>query len=191
MKLNHDATSGLDITIAHSPDPAFLFVADPDSYEGFVSSDWTIDSLWSHVTEQMNSERIAAWGTPEQDLKIRIIVRDGYIIEPPTPEFAAATSFYVQSGGRLCFGSYTHITMSAQFPEEHIDAESNYHPDYSQHLLTVRPARYRIDVYRHFGWREGSQHAEQLNKGVNFTIVISNHPTGDKISHYDIPWTTR
>lgn len=190
MKLDHDATSGLDITISHSPDPAFLFIADPDTYEGFLSSNWTIEELWPHVTKQIRDERIAAWGTPEQDLTIRIIVRNYYDLDPPSPEFAAATAFYVQSQGRLCFGSYTHITMSAQFRDSTIDSDTNDHPDYSRHIISVRPGRYCVEVFRHFGWYEGLQHAEQLNDGVNFTIVISYHATGNRIPHYDIPWTT-
>jgi len=191
MELSHDVSRNADFVITHSPDPGFFYLADPDSYDGFIGENHEIEEFYKRISEQMRLERIATWGTPEKDdLKIRMIVRQHYDLDPPSSDYSAVTAFYVRTGGNLCFGSDRDVGMCAMFADARLDDEPSTHPTYARHLLKVPAGRYRIEVYRHFGWYEGAQDAPLLNDGVNYTVVISRHHTGNRIPHFDIPWTT-
>lgn len=44
-------------------DSGFLAIIDPDAYRGFVSADWTWETIQEHFMREMRDRHLLIWGT--------------------------------------------------------------------------------------------------------------------------------
>ena len=148
-------------------DDGFVCVVAPDSYEGFVDEDWTLDRLLVRFVEQMN--------------------RGSLFVAYPGPDAANSAIAFDRKQGRTAAGreasgivqvgeaglwltDYTELTMAAQFSDESPIAS------YSQRL-PVTAGRYRVTLCEEVAQDEA-------------TFVLTVSPAGpDEVAEQDsVPW---
>ena len=148
-------------------DDGFVCVVAPDSYEGFVDEDWTLDRLLVRFVEQMNRGSLfVAYPGPD--------AANGEIVfgteQAPAGTGREASGIVQVGEAGLWLTDYAELTMAAQFSDESPIAS------YSQRL-PVTAGRYRITL------REEAAEDEP-------TFVLTVSPViGDTLIHRDsVPW---
>lgn len=148
-------------------DDGFVCVVAPDSYEGFVDEDWTLDRLLGRFVEQMNRGAlfVAYPGPDAANSEIRL----------GTEQARAGTgreaSGIVQVGAAgLWLTDYAELTMAAQFSDESPIAS------YSQRL-PVTAGRYRITL------RE-----EVVEDESTFVLAVSPAGQNEIVEQTSVPW---
>jgi hypothetical protein len=145
----------------------FVCVVAPDTYEGFVHADWTLDSLLARFVEQMNrgSLFIAYPGPDDADRDL------AFETVPPKTGAGRAASGTVQVGpAGLWLTDYTQLTMAAQFSDESSIAS------YSQRL-PVAPGQYHVTL-----------HEEITGDESTFTLTVSPANPDDVVQQLSVPW---
>ena len=148
-------------------DDGFVCVVAPDSYEGFVDEDWTLDSLLARFVQQMNrgSLFVAYPGPDAANSEIAFGTE-----QAPTGAGREASGIVQVGTAGLWLTDYAELTMAAQFSDESPIAS------YSQRL-PVATGRYRITL------RE--QDAEDES-----TFVLTVSPVGldEVVEQSSVPW---
>ena len=148
-------------------DDGFLCVVAPDSYEGFVDEDWTLDQLLVRFVEQMNRGSLFV-AYPGPDAANSEIV---FGTEQARAGTGREASGIVQVGAAgLWLTDYTELTMAAQFSDESPIAS------YSQRL-PITAGRYRVTLCEEVAQDEP-------------TFVLTVLPAGpDEVAEQDcVPW---
>ena len=114
-------------------DSGFLAIIDPDAYRGFVSADWSWDTIQEHFKQEMHDRHLLIWGTGmEHNWSIEVSFR-------PTSAsgFREVVGSIDASHGRLLLTNYESLTMAAQFPEVKLPEEHQ-----RDQVLSVTPGLY-------------------------------------------------
>lgn len=93
----------------------FVCIVAPETYEGFVDEDWTLDSLLARFVEQTNrgSLFVAYPGPDHAHSRLTLAT------VPPETRSAREASGIVQVGSAgLWLTDYTQLTMAAQFSDQ-------------------------------------------------------------------------
>jgi hypothetical protein len=107
--------------LEQSDDSGFLALLDPDAYAGFVSKEWTYDSIFKHFRKAMVGQSLLLWGTGREDTwTVDILIGES----APPGGFRRTAGPIRVTGGRLYLANYEALTMAAQFldtilPEPH------------------------------------------------------------------------
>lgn len=120
-------------------DSGFLALVDPDAYESFVASDWTMDQLDRHFQRERERGRLVLWRTGREDTW-RVDVRFGRSADAGAPTF---TERVRASAERLLLTNYESLTMAAQLDD--VSLPEDHQRDL---LIPVRPGLYDCRVFR-------------------------------------------
>lgn len=145
----------------------FVCIVAPDTYEGFVHVDWTLDSLLARFVEQMNrgSLFIAYPGPDDADSDI------AFETMPRETSEGRTASGTVQVGpAGLWLTDYTQLTMAAQFSDESSIAK------YSQRL-PIAPGQYQVTL-----------HKEITGDESTFILTVSPAYSSEIVQQHSVPW---
>lgn len=151
----------------HVDEDGFVCVVAPDTYEGFVHADWTLEALLARFVEQMNrgSLFIAYPGPDDADSCLAFAT-----VPPRTGEGRTALGTVRVGHGGLWLTDYTQLTMAAQFSDESSIATSS-------RRLPVSPGEYQVAL-----------HEEITGDGSMFTLTVSPAASGEITQHVSVPW---
>jgi hypothetical protein len=190
--ITHDLRKKAEVSFWHDPDPGFLAIVDPGSYEFFAGDETDWPGMVRHVGKQMGKKAAVAWGCPEKHLKIRIRLTEKNPTAKDCRGYAAGFRAWVRTDGVLWFTSDRDLYFCALYEGSEFPRKQPSPDVYCPRKLLVAPAEYQVFVVRHFPWWEGDQDAPELNKGVHYTVMLKGfaprHP-GDIQSRDTIPWT--
>lgn len=94
-------------------DSGFLAIIDPDAYRGFVSADWTWETIQQHFIRAMRERQLLIWGTGlEHFWSVDVSSHPSRV-----SGFREVTGSITASQGRLLLTNYESLTMAAQFPD--------------------------------------------------------------------------
>jgi hypothetical protein len=114
-------------------DSGFLAIIDPDAYRGFVSSDWTWETIQQHFINEMRERHLLIWGTGlEHFWSIEVA------LEPAGASgFREVIGNIVSSRGRLLLTNYESLTMAAQSPDVSLPQAHE-----GEQVLSISPGLY-------------------------------------------------
>ena len=153
-----------------------------DSYRGFVSEDWTWDSLVAHLVSEMNAGHACVWGYGGDNGNIVVRATDQPFAEPGHREFV--TTLEVGPAGAY-FVNYDVLTTAAQFENSLVA-----HPkeDLTRHV-PLAPGRYRCRVVQWIepalamgNWQFSTAH-------VHFVVELLSEKDGQLRAVSELPWT--
>ena len=156
-----------EIQDLHVDEDGFVCVVAPDTYEGFVHPDWTLEALLVRFVEQMNrgSLFIAYPGPGDADSDL------AFEMAPPGISEGRTAVGMVQVGpAGLWLTDYTQLTMAAQFSDE------SSITTYSQRL-PVAPGQYQVTL-----------HEEITGDESKFTLTVSPATSGEIAQQVSVPW---
>jgi hypothetical protein len=155
-------------------DAGFLGLLDPDAYEGFVGSDWTMQQLVARLRHQLRDRRLLLWGTGRDGMwRVRVEV------EADAPRGFREVSGPIRSTrGRLLLTHWGTLTMAAAYfdvplPEPHEEPL----------LLTVPPGEYRCTIVQLTDPEAADDAGEDGEPNEDFVVVLSPHGSPQA------PWT--
>ena len=193
--ITHNMEAEREVVFSHSPDPAYLAVVDADSYQFFASPELDYDGMLSHLGEQMAMRACVAWGCPEAELTIRLVLtRDHKALQSVT-QYASGFQRWVRTAGRLCFSSHADLYHCATDAEWSVFgfSRTNSPGDFLSRELLVPAGIYSVTVFRHFGWFEGDQDAPLLSDGTHYTVIFRHYADEAHLGRLappsSIPWT--
>ena len=95
-------------------DSGFLALVDQHAYQGFLSADWTYDTLFAHFRAAMAERSMLLWGTGREDTwTVDVVV--GRPVQ--LTGFRRETGPIRVSAGQLHLTNYESLTMAAQYPD--------------------------------------------------------------------------
>jgi hypothetical protein len=157
-------------------DSGFLALIDPDSYAGFIGSDWEPDDLRALFYREMAARHLLIWGTGQEG-RWTVEVSAS---QPPGVAIRDVVGAIVSSHGRLLVTNYESLTMAAQsrdviLPEAH----------QSDLIVRIEPGAYRCRVVQTAlepgDWAEGP--------AAEFFIALTPSPGGGASTPWtSIPW---
>ena len=190
--LTHDLRKKNDIIVRHDPDPGFLAIVDPGSYEFFAGKKVDWPGMIRHMGRQMEKKSAIAWGCPQKHLRIRIRVTEDGFSEKDFGKYAAAFHAWIRCDGVLWFTSDRDLYFCASDKRREFPGKLRSPDVYCPRKLLLRRGSYSVFVVRHFPWVEGEQHAPALGKGVHFTMLLKHSKAEgwqeDVTSKSHVPW---
>lgn len=160
------------VFVINADDPAYLAVVDLGTYRPTLPG-WSFDSLTRKITSEMNAGHLVAFGTPEDQVRLRLTTK-------PYRGFAdATTTATLAVTGALSVVTYTSLTMAA---------DGDNFPEPSDPLFQLPEGKYRVEVHRRFAHRAGAQFADaKLPKGDHYVLVFRPLERAPK-KHAWVPW---
>lgn len=145
-------------------DPAYLAIVDIDRYAKDFP-DWDYASLTAKLVADMNAGVVVAWGTPEDNLRVRLTRRP--IDAATAVRVDASTCGRLSTGGRLCLANYTSLTMCAQFAKYGFPHDEDF-------AFTIPAGTYDVEIHRLFAHADGAQSpAGELPEGDHYVVVFT------------------
>ena len=190
-RMTHDLRKDRKASFRHDALHAYLAILDADTYTFFVSSDLDHDGMLSHLSDQMDKRTCVAWGCPEAEVNVRVVLTaDGFDSEivPHTAGFRR----WLRTDGRLFFTSHADLFHCATNADWSLFALSREQSLCSREFI-VYPGLYGVDVFRHFAWFDGAQYAEEGVGALWYTVKLHHSEDDDHPAAATrrglIPWT--
>jgi hypothetical protein len=192
-RITHDMSKERELVFEYSTGPAYLAVVDLDSYNFFVKEGLDYYGMLAHLGEEMNQRKCIAWGCPEQNLRVRIILARDHQPPQAMTEYASGFQRWIRTRGRLCFTSHADLYHCATNSEWSVFKGPESPDVFLPRELALPSGMYAVTVFRHFGWLEGSQDAPLLNEGVHYTINLRHYADESQLGRMQppsaVPWT--
>lgn len=148
-------------------DDGFVCVVAPDSYEGFVDEDWTLDRLLARFVEQMNRGSLFVVYPGPDCANSEILFGTE---QTPTNAGREASGIVEVGAAGLWLTDYAELTMAAQFSDESPIASYSHH-------LPVTAGRYRITIREHAAQDEPT-----------FVLTVSPASADTVVQQVSVPW---
>jgi len=157
-------------------DSGFLAIIDPDAYRGFVSADWTWETIRRRFIREMRERHLLIWGTGlahfwSIDVSFHPTKATG---------FREVTGSIAASQGRLLLTNYESLTMAAQYSDVRLPEAHE-----REQVLSVSPGPYDCRIIQ----LSDPESDAPLEEAVNF-IYEFTEATSPRTFWRELPWTT-
>ena len=160
---------------ARVDEDGFVALVCPDTYQGFVNEDWTLEQVLSRFVEQMGAGALFAIypGPDVADMSVRI---------SDVPSSATAwreVSGLVRVGeGGLWLTDYTQLTMAAQFQDSRPIEDGRI-----DHIRLPIPS----GVYQITARQFSRSYEDEIEPAVELIFVPAD-PSENHASFKEVPW---
>ena len=166
------------MTFNFSDEDGFISIVNAERYKGFVDSDWKLEQLFNHFTDQMNERNLIIWtsnqdGGNEWEVEI--------LNQPSSKEEFRSFNFPIcVTNNCLYLVSYTDLTMAAQFEDEIVPAKHGSHLKFD-----ISDGLYDVTIRQMFNPKELDYEAEMIHFEIVFNVT---NTTEDKKANKVFWW---
>ncbi|GIF70959.1 hypothetical protein [Asanoa siamensis] len=119
-------------------DSGLIALVDHHAYHGYVSPEWTYETLFARFRDAMGERQLLIWGTGREEDWIVDVVVGG---PAPADCFRRAVGPIRVTSGQLHVLSYDSLSMAAQFDDVRLPE-----PHRSRQVFDLAPGLYSCDV---------------------------------------------
>jgi len=166
--------------LEHHPSE-YLAIVDLETYQAFAGREVDHLDMMAHLQVQMNALTAVAWGAPNKNLHVRLVLTEDHLAIKRLARFrhTAFASGWIRTNGQLCFTSHERLYDCAHHRTHGLLRDERLPRNSRPHVLDVPPGIYSIQIFYHIPFPYGGEITQSgrlsAEPKLHYTVILRRY----------------